>query len=338
MAGSFDPHELIPTLAAVLHSARRMLYRSSIDPFIHRKITVLHQDVALHDAARAMREKGQGCVFVADHQGFVVGVVTDRDIACRAVAEQLPTDAPLAQVMTPTPAHVAPNATIDEVVRLMEENGVRRIPVLEIDPQGRSYVVGLVTLDDLMAGEMVDTFRLSRIIRGQVRRRVGEFAHQRGRVTSMFDGQGRVVTDEEVLSRFFFEIHLRSGAEKLGLSPEQTEGITRELLRTLISRVHHTAARHILAHLPPTLEEEWEDDSHGPDRRATLERLQARVRDDGWCHVDNCREAIMAVGRAWASLLPADELALLRGQLPPEFSAMLLPPEDFERRRWTHVA
>jgi hypothetical protein len=87
-----------------------------------------------------------------------------------------------------------------------------------------------------------------------------------------------------------------------------------------------------------SLEEEWEEDSHGPDRRATLERLQARIRDDGWCHVDNYREAIMAIGRAWASLIPSDELALLRGQLPPEFSAMLLPPEDFERRRWTHVA
>lgn len=315
-----------------------MLYRSSIDPFIHRKITVLHQDAPLHDAARAMREKGQGCVFIADHQGYVVGVVTDRDLACRGTAEQLAGDSPLAGIMTPSPVHVAPDATIDEVVRLMEENGIRRVPVFESDPHGRTTVVGLVTLDDLMAGEMIDTFRLARIIRSQVRRRIGEFAHQRGQVTPMVDGQGRVVTDQEMLSRFFFELHLRSAADRLGLTPAQTEGIAREVLRTLISRVHHTAARHVLAHLPPLLQEEWEDEANGPDRRASLERLQARVRDDGWCTMDNCREAIMGIGRAWASLVPADELAILRGQLPPEFSAMLLPPEEFERRRWSQVA
>ncbi len=315
-----------------------MLYRSPIDPFIHRKITVLHQDTPVQDASRAMREKGQGCVFVADHQGYVVGVVTDRDLACRAISEELGGQTPIAQVMTPSPVFVAPHSTVDEVVRLMEENGIRRVPVLEVDPHGRSSVVGLVTLDDLMAAEMIDTFRLARIIRSQVRRRIGEFAHQRGQVTPMIDGQGRVVTDAEVESRFFFELHLRSEAEKLGLSQQQTEGIARELLRTLISRLHHTAARHLLAHLPPSLQEEWEDDSHGPDRRASIERLQFRIRDDGWCTVDNCREAIMGIGRAWASLLPADELSLLRGQLPPEFATLLLPPEDFERRKWSHVA
>ena len=154
----------------------------------------------------------------------------------------------------------------------------------------------------------------------------------------MIDGQGHVVTDAEVLSRFFFELHLRSAAEKIGLTSQQTEGIAREILRTIISRLHHTAARHVLAHLPPVLQEEWEEEANGPNRRATLDRLLAHIREEGFCSADNCREAVMAVGRAWASLIPSEELALLRGQLPPEFSSMLLPSEEFERRQWTHAA
>ncbi len=321
-----------------LHSLSTMLYRSSIDSFIHRKVTVLHQDAPLFEAARAMREKAQGCVFVADHDGYLVGVLTDRDIACRGAAEQLSSDSPVSQVMTPAPVFVTPNATVDEVIRLMEENGIRRVPVLEIDPHGRSLAVGLVTLDDLVSAEVIDTFRLARVVRAQVRRRVGEFVHQRGQVTPMVDGHGRVVTDDEVLSRFFFEIHLRSEAEKLGLSPSQSEGIAREMLRTLVARLHHTAARHVLAYLPPRLQEEYEEESTGPDRRASLDRLLARVRDEGWCQLENCREVVMAVGRAWASLVPAEELTALRGQLPPDLAAMLLPAEDFERRKWARAA
>lgn len=315
-----------------------MLYRSRIDPFIHRKITVLHQDSALHEAARAMREKGQGCVFVADRNGFIVGVVTDRDLSTRALAEKLLPDVTLAQVMTPSPVSVGAYATLDEVVRLMEENGIRRVPLFEQDAHGRSLVVGLITLDDLISAEMIDTFRLARIIRAQVQRRLGEFGHQRGQVTSLIDGQGRVVTNDEILGRFFFEIFLRSGVEKIGLNQSQAEGITREMLRTLISRLHYTGARHILIHLPLFLQEEWQEEANGPDRRANLERLLARIRDEGFCTLENCRESLVALGRAWGSLIPIEELAVLRGQLPPEFAALLLPVEDFERRQWAKSA
>ena len=299
---------------------------------------MLHQDATLSEAARSMREKGQGCVFVSDHQGYVVGVVTDRDLSCRALAEQFSSDAKIVQVMTPSPVCVGPFATLDEVVRLMEENGIRRVPVFDTDAHGRSQVVGLVTLDDLVSAEMLDTFRLSRIVRAQVQRRTGEFRHQRGMVTPFIDSQGRVVSDDEVLSRFFFELHLRSGAERMGLSLQQSEGIAREFLRTLISRLHYTGARHVLAHLPPSLEDEWGDEANGPQRQASMDRLLGRVREDGFCVAENCREAVMAIGRAWSSLIPEEELHALRAQLPPEFNEALLPAEDFERREWARAA
>jgi uncharacterized protein (DUF2267 family) len=154
----------------------------------------------------------------------------------------------------------------------------------------------------------------------------------------MVDAQGRVVTDKEVLNRYFFEIHMRSGADKFGLKESDSEGVARELLQTMVSRLHHSAAQHLLAQLPPPLQDEWMDNSFGPDRRSTLPRLLARVQQLGYCHSQNAQEAVMAIGRGWASMIPAPELAHLRGQLPPDFSEMLLPAEDFERRKWAHQA
>jgi len=52
--------------------------RSPIEPFMHRKVTVLHTDTPLSEAALAMREKSMGCVLVGDHEGYIVGVVTER--------------------------------------------------------------------------------------------------------------------------------------------------------------------------------------------------------------------------------------------------------------------
>ena len=44
---------------------------SSIDPFIHRKVTVLHRDAPLSEAAQAMREKSIGCVLVSDNESWI---------------------------------------------------------------------------------------------------------------------------------------------------------------------------------------------------------------------------------------------------------------------------
>lgn len=95
------------------------------------------------EAARLMREHDIGEVLVTD-EGRLSGVLTDRDIAVRIVAEQRPNGTAAADVCSEATLKVAPGDDIDRAVALMREHYVRRLPVVD---DGR--LVGVVSLGDL---------------------------------------------------------------------------------------------------------------------------------------------------------------------------------------------
>jgi signal-transduction protein with cAMP-binding, CBS, and nucleotidyltransferase domain len=101
--------------------------------------------------ARLMRDQGIGDVVVADGQR-VVGVLTDRDITVRAVAEGVdPLTVGAGAVCSRDPLVVAPDLPAADALSLMRERAVGRLPVVE-----QGLPVGLVSLGDLMragAGE-----------------------------------------------------------------------------------------------------------------------------------------------------------------------------------------
>lgn len=93
--------------------------------------------------ARQMDEYGVGSVVVTEG-GTLRGIVTDRDLAVRALAEGLDPAERVATVMSSDVITVDVNADIQQAYRAFRNSGVRRLPVLE---GGR--VVGLLTVDDL---------------------------------------------------------------------------------------------------------------------------------------------------------------------------------------------
>jgi CBS domain-containing protein len=98
---------------------------------------------SLVTAAQAMREQGIGAILVVD-QGELKGLVTDRDIVVRAIADgKDPGSTSVAEVCSAELVTVAPDDDADQAVRRMREAGVRRIPVVE---NGRS--VGVLSLGD----------------------------------------------------------------------------------------------------------------------------------------------------------------------------------------------
>jgi len=101
---------------------------------------------SLAQAASAMRELDTGDVLVVDGGGTLYGIVTDRDIVTRAVAEGAdPTMTPVQAVITPAPVAVHPDDDPAIAVALMREHSIRRLPV--IDDGGQT--VGVVSLGDL---------------------------------------------------------------------------------------------------------------------------------------------------------------------------------------------
>jgi CBS domain-containing protein len=95
-------------------------------------------------AARQMRDADVGALIVT-HTGDVRGVVTDRDITVRGVADELdPGSARLADIVTRGLIAVSPDDDVETAVELMRTHAVRRLPVLDGEQP-----VGIVSLGDL---------------------------------------------------------------------------------------------------------------------------------------------------------------------------------------------
>ena len=108
-----------------------------------RPVTV-EDSATVFDAARAMRDEDIGVVIVVNH-GSIRGVLTDRDVVVRAVAEgRDPKSIKVGEIVSEDVATVTPDEPVDKVVSLMRQKAIRRVPVVD---GGRP--VGVVSLGDL---------------------------------------------------------------------------------------------------------------------------------------------------------------------------------------------
>lgn len=104
-------------------------------------------EARLRDAARTMREGDFGSMPVVD-DGRLTGILTDRDIVIRAVAEGLDSAAVrVGEVASRDPVTVAPDEDLDDAMELMARHRIRRLPVVE---DGR--LVGVVSQADVALG------------------------------------------------------------------------------------------------------------------------------------------------------------------------------------------
>src|SRR4051812_20043534 len=95
-----------------------------------RGVKSVRPDASVLDAARAMRRLNVGALPVTEG-GCPVGMLTDRDIAVRAIARGLdPARTPVGQIMSTDLVACGPEDPLDEAVRAMKEEQIRRIPVV----------------------------------------------------------------------------------------------------------------------------------------------------------------------------------------------------------------
>src|SRR3954470_2132021 len=91
-------------------------------------------DETLVDAARKMRDLGVGALPICGDDDRLKGVVTDRDIVVRCVAEGAdPTSTPVSELAEGKPVTIGADHPIHEALRTMIEHGVRRLPVIDGD-------------------------------------------------------------------------------------------------------------------------------------------------------------------------------------------------------------
>lgn len=108
-------------------------------------VVKLDEQRTARDAARAMRDNDIGLVAVCDATGCLVGVVTDRDIATRLVAEGLEPHTSIALLVTRGPIVCLTDDPVAKAERLMREHRITRILVTD----AHEHPVGVISLSDL---------------------------------------------------------------------------------------------------------------------------------------------------------------------------------------------
>jgi CBS domain-containing protein len=102
---------------------------------------------SIQNAARIMRDEDTGAVPVVDN-GRPIGIVTDRDIVVRAVAEGGQLNRPVREIVSSNIVAATPEMSTREAADLMSEHQIRRLPVVE-----NNRLVGIVSLGDLAVKE-----------------------------------------------------------------------------------------------------------------------------------------------------------------------------------------
>lgn len=99
----------------------------------------------LAEAARKMRDLDVGSLPICGDNDRLLGMLTDRDIVISAVADGLnPTEVPVRALATGTPVWVDAQAPVEEVMRCMSDNQIRRLPVID-----NKRLVGIISQGDL---------------------------------------------------------------------------------------------------------------------------------------------------------------------------------------------
>ena len=125
------------------------------------KLETISPTATLREVARKMRTLNIGSLPVAEN-GKLIGMITDRDICCRGVADGFdPALTPVSEIMSRDVAFCFSYDTVNDAVRQMEQRHIRRLAVLHSDKS----IAGFLSVDDLahlshqLAGEVLDSAR-----------------------------------------------------------------------------------------------------------------------------------------------------------------------------------
>jgi CBS domain-containing protein len=107
-----------------------------------------------------MDQNNVGCL-IAEQEGKLCGILTDRDIALRVTgAKRDPDETKVKDIMTPDPIRISVDRDLHHLTALMHAYHVRRVPIVN----GFETTLGIVTLDDLIAQLGSDMSEISKAI------------------------------------------------------------------------------------------------------------------------------------------------------------------------------
>lgn len=273
----------------------------SLKWYVRPRMVALKSNTSVLEAARAIEHNNIGAVTVQD-QGSIVGIVTDRDLAIRALGRGLdPHKTTVGEVMTAGVVSLAPTDTQASAIRLMQKRNIRRIPLVE-----RGRLVGMVTLDDLLLDEAAPIDRLAAIVEAQI----GEGGPAS---TSRSPARRRSsARSEATYRRLVNQLRADTGLEIDGQA-EITLGI---VLDSLVRRLTPDEAEDLIAQLPSLLQPALYALPLGPDKRITRETIKQELVQKLGVEPSQAAKLLAATGALIAQTVSSGQMEDVRAQLP----------------------
>lgn len=127
-------------------SGRRKTRAELLSEVINRNVVTVSPTAALSEAAYLMMNEDVGALVVVDGDARPVGIITDRDMVVSAIAEGAnPEEVTVEEIMTKDLITVDEDTDLFEMLSILSENSIRRLPVTR-GPK----LVGIVSVDDLI--------------------------------------------------------------------------------------------------------------------------------------------------------------------------------------------
>ena len=114
-----------------------------VGDIMNTDVETISPDATIEEAAQQMRDGDYGVLPVGDDENLI-GIITDRDIAIRAVAEGKDVDTPVSEVMSEGVVYANEDDSVEEAAQIMSDHQIRRLPV--VDSNGK--LVGIVSIGD----------------------------------------------------------------------------------------------------------------------------------------------------------------------------------------------
>ena len=115
----------------------------TVSDIMNTDVEVISPEATLQEAAQSMRDGDFGVLPVGDKDNLI-GIITDRDIVVRAVAEGMDIDTPVRDAMSEQIVFANEDDSLEDAARLMSEHQIRRLPVVDEN----HHLVGIVSLGD----------------------------------------------------------------------------------------------------------------------------------------------------------------------------------------------
>jgi CBS domain-containing protein len=284
-------------------------------------MVILKRGSTVYQAARAMEDNHIGSVLVSEPPGLA-GIVTDRDLALAVIGGGLnPKVTYLHEVMSEEVTTCDVSADLDEVVHLMREQGIRRIPVVE---DGRP--VGLITFDDLIVDGTVEAEALRGIITAQLEveapQKPAGMLYPSAAMTAR--SRTRALMRAKARAEATYDRMVKAVVAATGLESDRAERALFIAISLLCSRLTPDEAQDLIAQLPSMLQTQLDQCLVGPDRSVSTQTIEDKLSRSLGVTDESAGEIARRVFNVIAKSVSAGQIEEVRGQLPQEMK-MLFP-------------